>query len=165
MDVNATDPASVALCNSLKWDILWFISDQKSYCCLCACYNSVIDFISQPQEQKVGRRQTQCSSTLCGCLCNWPSWHCPLQPFQMRYYVVHFDWKSCFFCVPAIKPEWILCHNHRKRKVIGCKHNVLVYYVNVCAPDPAGVVLWNPFIWDILWFILIENLDIFVCLP
>ena len=97
VDVNATDPASVALWNSLKWDILWFISDQKSYCCLCACYNSVMDFISQPQEQKVGRRQTQCSSTLCGCLCNWPSWHCPLQPFQMRYYVVHFDWKSCFF--------------------------------------------------------------------
>jgi hypothetical protein len=41
--------------------------------------------------------------------------------------------------------------------MVGGKHNVLVYYRNVCAPDPSDVVLCNPFIQDILWFILIKN--------
>ena len=34
-------------------------------------------------------RHTQCSSTLCGWLCTQPIWCGPLQPFQMRYIVVH----------------------------------------------------------------------------
>ena len=55
--------------------------------------------IPQPQEQKSLRRQTQCSRTLCGCLCTWHIWCCPLQPFQMRYFAVHSDRKSCCcFC-------------------------------------------------------------------
>ena len=75
---------------------------QKS-CYLCAFHISKISFITQPHEQKSCRRQTQCSSTLYGCLCNQPIWCCPLQPFQMRYFVVHFYQKSCYFfyCVPT----------------------------------------------------------------
>ena len=80
-----------------------FISDQKSCCCFCACHNSKMNFIPQPQEEKSCRRQTQCSNTLfgslCGCLCIQPIWCCPLQPFYyMRYFVVHFDQKSCYLC-------------------------------------------------------------------
>ena len=64
------------------------------------------------------------------------------------------------YFVCATTAKWILSLNHRNKKVVRDKHNVLVHYVNVCAPDPAGVVLWNPFKWDTLWFILIENLVI-----
>ena len=38
-------------------------------------------------------------STVCGWLCTKTIWCCHLKPFYMRYFVVHFDWKSCFcFC-------------------------------------------------------------------
>ena len=70
--------------------------DWKS-CCLCACYKSKMDSILEPQHQKSGRRHTQCFSPLLECLCTWPSWCCPMEPFHMRYFVVHFDWKSCYF--------------------------------------------------------------------
>ena len=36
--------------------------------------------------------------------------------------------------------------NHRNRKVVGGKHNVLVHYVDASASDPSGVVHCNPFI-------------------
>ena len=42
-------------------------------------------------------------------------------------------------------------------------YNVLVHFLNVCAPDPSGVVLCNLFKRDILWFILVKNLVI--CVP
>ena len=37
------------------------------YCYLCTYRSSKIKFTPQPQEQKSGRRQTPCSSTLCRC--------------------------------------------------------------------------------------------------
>ena len=55
--------------------------------------------------------------------------------------------------VPSTTAKWISFRNHRNRKVVGGKHNVLVHYVDASAPNPSGVVLCNPFIWDILWFI------------
>ena len=67
------------------------------------------------------------------------------------------------FCVPATKEKWILFLNHRNRKVVGGKHNVVVYYVDIYAPDLAGLVLCNPFKWDILWFILIKNHTFCAC--
>ena len=77
--------------------------DQKS-CYLCAYHISKANFILQPHDQKSCRRQTQCSSTLCICLCTWPIWCCPMEPLQMRYLVVHFDQKSCYyFCVCNIR--------------------------------------------------------------
>ena len=75
----------------------------------CACNSSEMNFIPQPLEQERYRRQTQCSSTLWEYLCTWPSWCCPLQPFQMRIFVVHFDWKSWYFV-----PGW----NNSKTKFI-----------------------------------------------
>ena len=65
--------------------------------------------------------------------------------------------------VPTTTAKWILFLNHRNGKVVGGKYNVLVHYVDACAPDPSTVVPWNPSIWDILWFILIKNLVICVC--
>ena len=69
------------------------------------------------------------------------------QPFQMRYFVVHYFWSkiSIFVCMPAIKVKCILFCNHRNRKVAGCQHNILVYYVDVSAPNLFGAVLCNPF--------------------
>jgi hypothetical protein len=49
------------------------------------------------------------------------------------------------------------------KKVVGGNYNVLVHYKNASAPNPEGVILCNPFKWDILLFILIENLV--VCVP
>ena len=82
----------------------------------------------------------------------------------MRYFVFISDQKSCYFCAwsATTTANRISFRNHRNRKVVGGKHNVLVHYVDVSAPDPSGVVLCNPFIWDILWFILIKNHVIFV---
>ena len=65
------------------------------------------------------------------------------------------------FCVPTTKAKCILFFNHRKKKVVGGNQNVLVHSVDVCAPDPSGVVLCNPFSGSFL----IKNLVIFVCLP
>ena len=137
--------------------------DQKSCYYLCAYHISKTNFIQQPHEQKCCRRQTQWSSTLCGCFCTCLIWCCPMEPFQMRYLVVHFDQKSCFICVPTTLARQILFSNHRNKKVVGGNYNVLVLYADASASDPAGVVLFNTFKWYILWFILIKNLV--VCVP
>ena len=69
-------------------------------------------------------------------------WCCPVQPFQMRYFAVHFNRKSCCLCA---------------------FHNSEMDIMDASTPDPFGVVLCNPFKWDILLFILIENHV--VCVP
>ena len=104
-DASAPNPSSVVLCNTFKWDILWFISDRKSYY-FYVCHNSKTNLIPQPIGQKSCRRQTQCSSILCGCFCSWPIWCCPMEPFQMRYFVVHFWSKILLF----------LCVQHHQNK-------------------------------------------------
>ena len=53
--------------------------------------------------------------------------------------------KNLVICVPTTLAKQILFLNHMDRKVVGGKHNVLVYYVNASATDPAGVILCNPF--------------------
>ena len=60
----------------------------------------------------------------------------------MRYFVVHFDQKSCFICVPPTTfVKRILFLNRMNKKVVGGKHNGLVHYVDVFAPNPSGAVL------------------------
>ena len=52
------------------------------------------------------------------------------------------------------------------RKVVGGKHNVLVvHYVDDSAPDPSGIVVCNPFKWDILCLFLIKNHHVVFCVP
>ena len=102
LDVIVPDPAGMVVCNPFKWDILLFILIENLV--FCAWNNYKTNFIPQPQEQKSGRRQTQCSSTLCEYLCTWSSWCCPLQPLHMRYYfAVHF-WSKIFLFLCT-------CHN------------------------------------------------------
>ena len=62
--------------------------------CFCAFHTSKMNFILQPQEQKSCRRQKQYFSALCGCMCTWPIWCCPVQPIQMKYCFVHFFWSK-----------------------------------------------------------------------
>ena len=76
--------------------------------------------------------------------------------------VVQFHWKSCYF-VPSTTAKQILFLNHRNRKVVGGTHNVLVLYMDASATGLFDAVLCNPFKWDILLFILIENHV--VCVP
>ena len=64
--------------------------------------------------------------------------------------------------VPSTTVKRISFCNHRYKKVVVVKHNVVLLYVDANAPDPSGVVLWNPFKWDILCSFLIKNLVIFV---
>jgi hypothetical protein len=54
--------------------------------------------------------------------------------------------KNLVIFVCATTAKSITFRNHRNRKVVGGKHNVLVHYVDVDVPDPSGVVLCNPFI-------------------
>ena len=82
-----------------------------------------------------GRRETQCSSTLCGCLCTHPSGVVLCN---------HFKWDILWFisiknhviiiCVPTTLAKRIFFGNHMNKKVVGGKHNVLVHYVDVYAP-------------------------------
>jgi hypothetical protein len=46
-------------------------------------------------------------------------------------------------CVPTTLAKQILFLSHMSRKVVGGNYNVLVHYVNFCAPDSSGVVLCN----------------------
>ena len=115
-------------------------------------------FIPQPQDQKSCGRQTQCSNTLCECLCARPIWCCPMEPFQMRYFVVHFLNKTLVVFVPTTLAKQTLFLNHRSKNFIGCKDNAPIHHADASAPGTSGVVLCNPFKWDVLWFILIKNL-------
>ena len=76
---------------------------------------------------------------------------------QMRLLFINFLVKNLVVCVRASTAEQILFLNHRNRKVVGGTHNVLVHYVDGCAPHLhlSGVVLCNPFIWDnlVLFFL------------
>ena len=65
--------------------------------------------------------------------------------------------------VPTTTAKQILFLNHMNKKVEGGKHTVLIHYVDISLTNSAVIVLWNPFKWDILWFILIKNLVI--CVP
>ena len=61
-------------------------------------------------------------------------------------FCVHFSPEIRFFCVPTTLAKQILFHNHTHRKVVVGIYNVLVHYVNACAPDSSGAVLFNHFI-------------------
>ena len=68
-----------------------------------------------------------------------------------------------FVSASTAKQKKIL--NHRNRKVAGGTHNVLVHYVNASTPNPSGIVLCNPFKWDILCSFLIKNHPVVVFVP
>ena len=118
-----------------------------------------MNIIPQPQGQKRCRRQTQCSYTLCGWLCTWTIKCCPLlcSPFKWDILLFILIKNHVFVFVPSTTAKWISSRNHRNRNGVGGKHNVLILYVNASAPNPSGVVLCNPFKWDISYSFLIKN--------
>ena len=71
--------------------------------------------------------------------------------------------KNHVVCVPSTIAKWISFRNHKNKTVVRGNHNVLALYVDASAPGPSGVVLCNPFKWDILLSILLENHV--VCVP
>jgi hypothetical protein len=91
----------------------------KNHAVVFACYRSEMNFIPQPQEQESCGRQTQHSSMVFGCLCNQPVWCCDILLFIS-------DKKSCCYFLPATEAKQILFLNHRNRKVVGGKHNIIV---------------------------------------
>ena len=62
---------------------------------------------------------------------------------QMRYWCSLLV-KNQFVCVRASTAKQILFLNHRNRKVVGGKYNVLVHWRNVGVSNPSGFVLCNP---------------------
>ena len=68
-------------------------------------------------------------------LCNPFKW-------DILLFIILIENHVIFVC--ATTANRISFHNHNKRKVVGGKHNVLVHYVDVSAPDPSGVVLCKP---------------------
>ena len=77
----------------------------------------------------------------------------PTATLSNEIFYASFLIENCVIFVCATTAKWISFPNHRNRKVVEGKHNVLVLYVDVFAPDLFGVVLCYLFIWDILWFI------------
>ena len=66
-------------------------------------------------------------------------------PLSNEIFCGSFLIKNLVIFVRATTVKQILFLNHVNSKVVEGKHNALVSYVDVCAPEPAGVVLWNPF--------------------
>ena len=86
-----------------------------------------------------------------------------LKSFQIRYFVFISDQKSSFcFCAFHNSEMNFIPHPQKKksgRRQTQCSNTL---YVDFSAPNLFVVVLCNTFKWDILWFILIKNLVIFV---
>ena len=80
-----------------------------------------------------------------------------------KRFLVAFCSKIWLFVCKPPTPKSSLLFNCRNKKVVGGKHHILVHYADASAPDSEDVVYCDPFIWNILWFILIKNLVI--CVP
>ena len=141
-----------------NWDILCSIFWSKIMFSLCvpATKEKWTLFLNHRNRKVIGGKHNVLVQ------CTRPIWCCPLKPFQMRYFVVHF-WSKIMFFVGATTVKCILFLNHRNRKVVGDKHNILVHCVNVCAHDPSGVFFCNLFKWDILWFIISDHESCYFC--
>ena len=52
--------------------------------------------------------------------------------------------KKLVICVPTTLAKQNFIPQQQDQKVMGDKHNVLVHFLNVCAPKSSGIVLCNP---------------------
>ena len=150
MLVFAPDSSDVAVWYPFKWDILWFISDQKS-CYLCAYHISKPNFIPQPHHRKKkvvgGKRNVLEYYKNASALNPSDVVHCNTFKWDILWFILI---KNLVIYVPTTLAKQILFCNHRNKKVVRGKHNVLIHCLNVCASDPAGVILCNTFKWEIL---------------
>ena len=164
IDASAPGPSGAIFCNPFKWDILYSFLIK----------NYVVVFLPSTPAKWISSRNHKYRKVVGGkhnvvvlyvdasapnpsgvVLCNPFIWDI-LYSFLIKNHVVVF--------VPSTPAKWISFCNHRNRKFIGGKNNVLIHYVDVIAPNPSGVVLCNPFKWDILYSFLIKN-HVVVFLP
>ena len=129
-----------------------FISGQKSGC-LCAFINSKMKFIHWPQEQKsFGTEKFWEANTMFwyteGILVHQLVWFC----------LIHFWSKIWLLLCACINSKTNFIHQPQEQKSCRSTHNDLVHYVDDCAHNLSGIVLCNPFIWDMLLFISDQNL-------
>ena len=149
MDASTSDPTGVVFCNPFKWDILCSFLIKKVIVFVRATTANQISFHNHRNRKVIGGKHNvlvlyvdASAPNLSGAvLCN------------------HFKWdilwftsnqKLCFWFVPSSPVKWISFCNHKNRKVVGGKHNVLVHCMDFSAPNLSGVVLSNPLKWDIL---------------
>ena len=162
MDASAPDSEGVVFCKAFKWDTVLFILIENLVVSVPSTTADCNLFNNHRNRKVVGGKHnvlllyldvsTPCPSG--GVLCN---------PFKRDILCSFLIKKSCCFLCACHKSKWILYLNQRNRKVVGGKQNVLVHYMDISAPDPFGIVLCNPFKWDILCSFLIKNHV--VCVP
>ena len=153
MDASAPNLSGVVHCNPFKWDILCsFLIKKHVVVCVPSTPAKWISFHNHMKRNVVGGKHNvlvlyvnASAPNLSGVV------HC--NPFKWDILCSFLTKKHVVVCVPSTPAKWISFHNHKNRKVVGGKHNFLVPYLDICAPDPSGVVFCIPFIWDILLFI------------
>ena len=151
----------IVLCNPFKWDILLFILVENLVICVPTTTADCNLFNNHRNKKVVGGNYNVLVHYL-DVFAPASSGVVLWNPF--KWYILWFILiKNLVVCVPAMISKWISFRNQRNKKVVGGNYNVLVHYADASAPDSEGVVCCNPFIWDILWFILIKNLVI--CVP
>ena len=155
MDASASNPSGAGLCNPFIWDILWFILIENHVVCVPSTTAKWISFRNHRNRKFLGGKHNVLVLYVDASAPNSSSvvlWN----PFKWNICLLILI-KNHVVCVPWTTVKVISFCNHRSRKVVGGKHNVLVLFVDASAPNSSGVVLWNPFKWDILLFILIIN--------
>ena len=158
VNVCATDLAGVVIWNPFTWDFLWIITIKNHIICV----PKWILFLKHRNRKVVGGKHNVlvhcvnvCAPDLAGVVI-WNSF--------TWYFFGSLLSKNLVIFVRATTVKWILFLNHMYRKVVGGTHNVLVRYMDISAPNPSGVVVCNPFKWDVLCSFLIKNHVVF-CVP
>ena len=146
-EVCAPDSTSVVLCNPFKWDIVWFILTKNHTVCVPTTLAKHILFLNH-MNRKVVRgnhnvlihnAEVYAPDSKSVFLCNPFKW-------DISWFILI---KNHVTFVPTTLGKRILFCNHSNKKVVGGMHNVLVHFMDVCAPDSSDIVLCNPFKWDI----------------
>ena len=138
-----------------------YLSGRKSGCvhvcmcmcvcvCVCVCMCALCMCIKKPQRLKSCRRHTQCSSTLCWWLYTQPIWCYPLQPFHMRYFVVHSRSKACCF-PPSTTEKWISKYTHTCQLVSAAlKHQPTILHTTFVKINQCSLCLLLLFLYYII---------------
>ena len=122
-----------------------------------------IKFTLQLQEQKSGRRVTQCSHILCGGCCTRPKESSPLQPFQIRYFVVRFDHKYGYLCAyHSSKIKFTLQLQEKKGKEGNTRFSYTIWrLLQLTKRKFSSGTIPNKIFWGAFWW----KIWLFVCIP
>ena len=129
VDASAPHPYGVVLCNHFKWDILWFISGQKSCCYLCAYHISKMNIFCNHMDKKIVGGKHNVLVHYVDVSASNPSGVVLCIPFKWDVLCSFLIKNHLVVFVPSTTVKWISFCNHSNRKVVGGKHNVLLLYV------------------------------------